>query len=813
MNHNYLYGFLYEISPAITIPVIVLIILILGYKGSPFWMWILFVLLILWGFAAPLWLLILTVIIAIIFLIAEIRRPLVSKPIMNLLSGIMPSISQTERIALEAGTTWIEDEYFSGKPNFKRILEEPYPELSKEEKDFLNGPVNEICRMTNDWEVYTNQDLSAEVWEYIKSQKFFGMVIPKEYGGLGFSASAMNAVVAKLASRSIPLSVDVMVPNSLGPAELLKHYGTQQQKDYYLPRLATGVEIPCFALTEPNAGSDATSISSKGEVFKGEDGKLYLKLNWNKRYITLAAISTVLGLAFQLEDPHNLLGKGTHPGITCALIPTNLEGVILGKRHNPLNTPFINSPTEGHNVIVSVDQIIGGPEQAGNGWKMLMETLAGGRGIFLPALNNGGGMLAARIAGAYALIRQQFGISIGRFEGIEEALAPIGAFAYIQDALSRFTCAALDTGNKPAVISAIAKYNSTELNRIAINHAMDICGGKGIILGADNVLGHAYMAVPIGITVEGANIVTRSLIIFGQGLIRCHPFVLEELNSIQNKDVKTFDMIFWSHVGMVIRNFFRSFLLSLSRGYLSPAPVSGATSNYYRKLSWASASFALLADVSLLSLGGMLKLKESISGRFADALSWLYLGTCVLRRFEAEGRKQEDLPFVHWCMQYALSQIQKSIDGILLNFPLTFMRWLFAPIALWSRINPFSSLPTDNFTNKIAVALQTPGAQRDALTHLIYLPKDEENETLCKLEHAFHLAAQTEQITRKIKDAIKTKRLPKKKVQELYHEALHAGIISAEEHELLTEAEHARAEAVKVNAFDLNEMPVQLPKK
>ena len=793
---------------------IIAVTLVLAYAGVPLWLWTLVTGVVLWGLAAPPWLWALFAVAAAIFNVRPVRRAIVTAPLMELLDrlGILPSIGETERVALEAGSTWIEGDFFSGKPDFRKILDEPYPELTEEERAFLEGPVEEVCRMTDDWEVRQREDLSPEVWQYLKEKGFFGMVIPEAYGGHGFSANGMNAVIAKLGSRSIPLAVTVMVPNSLGPAELLINYGTEEQKAYYLPRLARGEEIPCFALTEPNAGSDAASIDSTGEVFRGDDGDLYLRLNWEKRYITLAAISTTLGLAFRLQDPDDLLGNGQEPGITCALIPTDKQGVILGRRHDPLHTPFINSPTEGEDVVVSVDQIIGGPEQAGNGWRMLSETLAAGRGIFIPAMNTGGAQFVSRVAGAYAQVRQQFGLPIGRFEGVEALLAPIGGLTYLLDGLSRFTCGALDQGTKPAVISAIAKYHSSEFNRTIVNKAMDLQGGKGIILGPRNLLGNGYVAVPIAITVEGSNIVTRSLIIFGQGLIRSHPYAFKELTALEDGDVEAFDEAVWSHVGMMVRNSVRAALLSVSRGRLAGAPVTGVTAGYYRKLAWAAAAFAAAADLALMTLGGSLKIREKLSGRFADALSWLYLGTCALRKFEADGRRQEDLPFVRWSVEHALARVQESLEGICANFPVPVLGWLLShPVLWWLRLNPIGQEPSDALGKELADALQEPGGRRDRLTAGIFLPDEAlsgRDEPLAQLERAFVLAREGRPLYRKIRDAVKAGELPKARPKRLVDEALAANVITDEEYDVLKEAEAARMEAVRVDAFDLEEIPV-----
>lgn len=809
---QYFYGGFSDFT-GIAIAAAVVIFLALGFTGASLWFWTVFGAVFLWGFGAPAWLWIVFGVVAVLFNKTPIRQYLVSAPIMNLLKkmGFLPTISKTERIALEAGTVWVDGEIFSGKPNFKKILDESsYPDLTEEEKAFMEGPVEELCKMTNDWQIHQEGDLPLELWNYIKKERFFGMGIPKEYGGHGFSANAMNAITAKLGTRSVPLCVDVMVPNSLGPAELLVHYGTQEQKDHYLPKLATGEEIPCFALTEPNAGSDAASIASHGEVFKGEDGKLYMKLNWNKRYITLATISTLLGLAFQLRDPDNLLGKGKNPGITCALIPTNTPGVVLGKRHNPLGVPFINAPTEGHDVVVSVDQIIGGQEQAGNGWKMLMETLAGGRGIFLPAMGRGAGKMIGFASGSYAMVRQQFGTAIGRFEGIDEILARIGGIGYILEGLSRFTCGALDKGKKPAVISAIAKYWATEFNRTIVNDAMDMIGGAGIILGPKNLVGHGYISLPVGITVEGSNIVTRSLIIFGQGLIRCHPYAVKEMDAILNNDVKGFDNAFWGHIGMIFTTKIRSILLSLTRGWLAGSPVSGPTAKYYRRLSWASATFAFMSNIALTTLGGSLKLKEKLSGKFADVLSWQYLALCALKRYEAEGRKKEHLPAVKWACEYALAKIQEGFDGIFSNFPVPVIGAILrGPVSWWSRLNPVGTMPSDKLGHEMAKLLLYPGPYRDSLKEGNYVPSEGE-EPLAKLQQGYNLVQESKGVYGKIRKAVKAKKLKKAKPKALLNDALEAGIINQQEYDLVLKTEKVRNEIVQVDAFDLSEMPVNI---
>lgn len=803
------YGILYQLPTWATVGGSILLVFILGYRGAPLLLWSLFVAVLLWGFAAPVWLWIVAAIILLIFNIGFLRKNLITSPLMKMADaiGFLPSISSTQKIALESGTTWIEGEFLTGKPDFKRIRNEKYARLSDKEKEFINKQVEEVCSMQSDWELSQEKDLKSEVWEYLKKERFFGMVIPEKYGGRGFSAYGMNAVVAKLGSRSVSMSVDVMVPNSLGPAELLLAYGTEKQKDHYLPRLAKGEEIPCFALTEPEAGSDAAGLQSEGVVFADENGDLFIRLNWEKRYITLAAVSTILGLAFDLTDPDNLLGKGKHPGITCGLIPTDLPGVILGRRHNPLNTFFINSPTEGIDVVVSVDQIIGGPEQAGNGWRMLMETLAAGRGIFLPAMNTGGAKYASRVTSDFSVVRQQFGLPIGRFEAIEELLSPIGAYAYALDAISAFTCGGLDEGNKPAVVSAIVKYNSSEMNRQVINNAMDILGGVGIILGPKNLMGNGHMALPIGITVEGSNVVTRSLITFGQGLIRSHPYALEELTAMEEKDVKRFDKSLWAHIKMVVRNAFRATFLNLTRGYLS-GPIGKPTAKHYRRLNWISANFAFMSDMILGLLGGGLKKKEKLSGRYADIISWLYISACVLRKYEEDGFPKKDKIFVDWIMEYGLEKIQRSFEGIYRNIPVPVIGGFFKyPMYWWSRINPLSSGPSDKLGHKVAEAMQFDEETRKKLAEGIFIPKDQ-NDQLAIFERAYKLSIESQSIYKKIREATKKGLIPKERTKHLEQEALDAGAITQDEYNHLKELEKWREKSVAVDSFDLTELPV-----
>ncbi|MCO5143873.1 MAG: acyl-CoA dehydrogenase [Oligoflexia bacterium] len=783
----------------------------LGFLGAPIFLWTLgaAIILFLAGVGNAIW--IVFALIAVVANVRPIRALLISSVIMKIfkIMEFVPTISETERTAIEAGVVWVEGELFSGKPNFKKILAEPYPELSAEEKAFIDGPTEKLCEIIDDWRIWQDREIPNHVWDFMKKEKFLGMIIPKEYGGLGFSALCHSEVVKKVSSRSLPVGISVMVPNSLGPAELLVHYGTQAQKDKYLRRLANGEEMPCFALTEPGAGSDAGSLLSTGEIMKASDGSIQVKLNWEKRWITLAAISTVLGLAVRLRDPQNILGKGEDLGITCLLIPSNTPGVVLGKRHDPLGVPFYNCPTRGKDVIVPAEEcIIGGIEGgAGKGWKMLMECLGAGRGISLPAQSTGGAQLCAQLSSAHSAVRKQFGMPIGKFEGVEEHLARIAGSAYLLEASRRYTCGAIDKGIKPPVITAIAKYCSTEIMRKCVNDAMDILGGAGITRGPKNTLAHGYISIPIGITVEGANILTRTLMIFGQGALRAHPYAFAEVKALEENSLSGFDKAFWGHIGHVVRNLFRSIGLSLSRGRLSMAPSgAGPLAVYYKKLAWASASFAILADVAMGVLGGKLKQKEMLTGRFADALSWMYLASATLRRWDAEGRRKEDLPYAKYALEMALGNIQSSFDGIFSNFQIPGATWIFRAIfGQWSRLNRFSAGPSDAQAQKLARLIQTPCEQRTRVIDGIYLSKDPENDHRAQLEKALITVKSAEEIERKVKRAVREKKIAKIKGAKLFQEALAKGVINQAEFESLDKAEKLRWASIQVDEFTLEE--------
>ncbi|WP_347356588.1 acyl-CoA dehydrogenase [Bdellovibrio sp.] len=803
------YGMFLESYTGLWVLGSVVLLLFVGFFSSPLIVWAIALAAILAGFGAPVWLLAAYAVLAIIFLITPLRAALVTSGLLAFMKKMqfLPKISDTEKAALDAGAVWIEKDLFSGNPNFDNLLNEAYPQLTAEEQAFMDGPVNRLCAVLDHWKIHKDKDIPKEAWDIIKKEKFLGMIIPKEYGGLGFSALAHSEVIMKISSRSLSTAITVMVPNSLGPAELLAHYGTDEQKNRYLPRLATGEEIPCFGLTEPTAGSDAGSITSTGILFKGPDGKLQVKLNWNKRWITLAAISTTIGLAFRLRDPENLLGKGEDVGITCALIPSSTPGVVLGRRHDPLGIPFYNCPTQGKDVIVNAeDAIIGGVANAGKGWLMLMECLAAGRGISLPAQATGGTKLAARVVSAHSLVRRQFGMSIGRFEGVEEPLARIGAAAYQLEAMRRYCLGAIDKGIKPGVITAMQKYYATEMGRHVINDAMDIMGGAGISMGPRNVLAEIYIATPIGITVEGANILTRTLMIFGQGALRAHPFAYAEVKTAEAGDLKGFDKAFWGHIGHVVRNTCRAVLLSCSRGFLASTPnVHPQMKVYTRRLAWTSATFALLSDVAMGVLGGQLKAKQKITGRFADILANMYMATALLRRFEAEGRREEDLAFAHYNLKRCMANIQTGFDGIFDNLKIPGLRWFFKGwIGAWSRINSIGSQASDGWSHGIASAMLKEGGIRERLSDGIYLPTDR-NEAIGRLEHAFAVVNKAEAAEKKVKKAIREGVLPKKKVHLLLDEAREKNVISQDELKLIQEADAVRYDAILVDDFSQEE--------
>jgi acyl-CoA dehydrogenase len=795
---------------------VVAVILVFGYFGLPVLWWTIAAALLTWylsliagfGLVTNLVLAAVFILVAGVLNIPALRRAALSNRVLAIYRRILPDMSQTEKEAIDAGTVWWDGDLFSGNPDWDKLLATPAPRLTNEEQAFLDGPVEELCAMCNDWEItHERQDLPPHVWQFIKDKGFLGMIIPKQYGGLGFSALAHSAVVMKLSTRSSTAAISVMVPNSLGPGELLLHYGTGEQKNHYLPRLARGLEVPCFALTNPEAGSDAASIPDFGIVCRGIwQGKevLGMRVTWDKRYITLGPVATLLGLAFRLYDPEKLLGSKTDLGITCALVPTNTPGVNIGRRHLPLNAAFQNGPNSGKDVFMPLDWIIGGPEYAGKGWMMLMGCLAAGRAISLPTSSVGGVKALTRFTGAYARVRSQFRTPIGKLEGVEEALGRIAAHCYMMDATRIMTAGAVDAGEKPAVLSAIAKYHMTERARQCVNEGMDILGGKGICLGPNNWIGRGYQMAPIAITVEGANILTRTLIIFGQGAIRCHPYVLREMRAAKEmrgaQASREFDDAFTSHIGHVLRNAIRTFVYGVTHSAFAPVPRSASpeAKHYYRHLSRLSAAFAFLADMSMLAMGGALKRKEKISGRLGDVLSMMYLVSATLKRYEDQGRIKADLPLVRWAVRDALYRAQQAIDGILSNFPVkalaTLLRWTIFPLG-----TPFRP-PLDSRNHECARIALEPGAARDRLTSGMFIPKQESDATGI-LEAAFLATVACEPIDKKLREAVKSGIIEPRSGMNLPAVAEEKNIISREEHLLWQRKEALRKSVIKVDDF------------
>jgi acyl-CoA dehydrogenase len=729
----------------------------------------------------------------------NLRRDYFTKPIFKWAAGAMPPISETERDAIDAGTVWWDGELFTGNPDWSKLLAMPPARLREDEQAFMEGPVRDLCAMVDDWKIaWHDRDLPKEVWDFMREKKFFGMIIPKKYGGLGFSNTMHSEVVRTVSSTSVVAGVTVMVPNSLGPGELLLHFGTEKQRGHWLPRLADGREIPCFGLTSEDAGSDAAAMMDSGVVEYGEhEGErvLGIRLNFHKRYITLGPVATVMGLAFKLYDPENLLGGGKERGITLALLPTSTPGVTHGERHIPQFTHFQNGPLYGKDVFIPLDWVLGGREQVGEGWKMLMTALAAGRGISLPSQSAGSAAMCARATGAYARVRRQFNVPIGMFEGIREHLADLAANAYLIDAARRLTVAALDEGHRPSVISAIIKFHATDRMRRSVEKAMDIHGGKTIIDGPRNYMGGQYRSVPIGITVEGANILTRNLMIFGQGSIRSHPYMLKELLALSDEDktkgLDEFDRYFWKHAGHALKSAARSFVRGWSGGTISPAPRDAAMPHHWQHLSHYASAFALLSDISLLTLGGALKRREMLSARLGDILSELYLLGAVLKRYEDEGRHKEDKPIIDYIMIQGIERICSAFDGVLHNLPARWATWLVRFIAF-----PFGIAhrqPSDRLTNEVAETLMKQSAQRDRLTPGLYFGEGHREHALKDLEEAFRLVLEAEPIEKKMRDA---------EVQDP-EKALRRGVIGNAERDQLARVEAAVQRVVAVDAFPM----------
>ena len=740
--------------------------------GTGHWFWML----LLWiGFAG-----------LVAINMPNVRREKISAPLLRIYREILPPISETEREALEAGTVWWDGELFSGQPDWSKLTSMPAASLSAEEQAFLDGPTEELCRIIDDWQItHELADISPETWAFIKEHRFFAMIIPKEYGGLEFSPFAVASVLAKLSSRSVVVASTIGVPNSLGPAELLLHYGTREQQDRYLPGLASGEEIPCFALTGPRVGSDASSLPDTGIVCKGTwNGEeiIGIRLNWDKRYITLAPIATVVGLAFKLYDPDHLIGDCDEYGITAALIPADTDGVEIGRRHFPLNIPFQNGPTRGKDVFVPLDSIIGGPEMAGQGWRMLVEQLAAGRSIVLPANASGSAQAAVYGSGAYTRIRKQFNLPVSKFEGVGEALARMAARTYIINAAVAVTCTAIGRGEKPAVPSAILKYHCTEMGRMISNDAMDVQGGKGIILGPKNYLGRTYQATPIAITVEGANILTRSLIIYGQGAIRCHPFVLSEMEAATNEDhdqgLIDFDRSLFGHIGYAFSNAARSFVLAMTHAKLSPTPRTGSVARFYQHINRYSAAFALASDIAMLNLGGDLKRRESLSARLGDVFSSMYLASMVLKHFDNQGSPEADLPLVEWACRNLLYKAQEQLHGFLRNFP---NRFLAAGLrmTIFPRGRMYSA-PADELSWQIVDLITYPTESRERLCAGIYSTTEPGNP-LGLLQEALEAVEAATPLENKVRDARRAGVIESDNPLQIIEQAENAGVLTAEE--------------------------------
>ncbi len=742
---------------------------------------------------------------AVLLNASQLRQSLITEKLLAWFRRVLPPISDTEREAIDAGSVWWDGEIFRGQPDWDRLLDTSLPGLTPEEQDFLDGPTEELCQRLNDWQITQElNDLPTEIWDFLKQHRFFGMIIPKDYGGLGFSARAHSEVVMKISTRSLTAGVTVMVPNSLGPGELLLHYGTDEQKQHYLPRLATGEEIPCFALTSPYAGSDAGAIPDYGILCEQEyNGKktLGFRLTWEKRYITLAPVATVLGLAFRALDPQRLLGGEEDLGITCALIPTTTPGVEIGNRHYPLTCAFQNGPTRGKDVFVPVDWVIGGQERIGQGWMMLMNSLAAGRSISLPALSTGAAKLSCRYVGAYARVRNQFRLPIAKFEGVEEILGAMAGTTYRMDSARILTAGALDLGEKPSVLSGVLKYSLTEDMRVVINQAMDILGGRGICVGPHNFLGRVYEAIPISITVEGANILTRSLMVFGQGAIRSHPFVLREMEAAaddnQQRALHNFEALLGEHIRLSMSNAAKTLFMGLTYAALGPAPRGDSTAAYYRRLNRLHAAFAFLADVAMIRLGGGLKRKEKLSGRFADAFSHLYLAAATLKRFEDDGSPSQDRPLLEWALEDSLHKIESRLHDILRNLPSVWLRVLLRPVIL--PLGRREQGPSDQLSRAAAKLLQKPGESRDRLTQGAYWTGDPQ-DSLGLVEHTLRLVLQAEPLEHKLAQALNMK-INETNYEEALAQGLERNLIQAAQAETIRHAMEAVRQVIQVDEF------------
>ncbi|MHC6224691.1 acyl-CoA dehydrogenase [Pseudomonas sp. X10] len=741
-------------------------------------------------------------------LLPDLRIKLFTSPLFSWFKRTLPPMSQTEREAIDAGTVWWDGELFSGRPDWRTLLAYPAPKLTEEEQAFIDGPTEELCAMVSDWQIGQDLDLPPAAWAHIKQHGFFALIIPKEYGGKGFSAYAHSQVAMKLATRSGDLASTVMVPNSLGPAELLLHYGTDEQRNHYLPRLARGDEIPCFALTGPLAGSDAGAMPDTGIICKGPwqgEEVIGLRLNWEKRYITLGPVATLLGLAFKAYDPDHLLGEQEELGISLALIPTDTPGIEIGKRHLPLGAAFMNGPNSGKDVFIPLDFLIGGQAMLGKGWMMLMNCLSVGRSISLPAVGTGAAKYTSLVTGQYANIREQFNVPLAAFEGIQESLARIGGNAWLMDSARLLTAKAVDLGEKPSVLSAILKYHLTERGRECIQHAMDVHGGKGIIMGPNNYLGRNWQGAPIFITVEGANILSRNLMIFGQGAIRCHPFVLKEMALAGREDrdqaLREFDDLLMKHIMFAAGNASSTLIHGLGLGRLETVPGDALSQSYFRALNRQAAAFALLADLSMLLLGGTLKRRERLSARLGDVLSYLYLASAALKRYHDLGSPEHMQPLLRWAMEESLGQAEKALDRLLNNFPNRFVG-----CALRVLVFPLGRRhtgPSDELDAEVAGLIGRSKGD-PALEELLagcFRPSAE-GDPVATLQTANDLVAEIAPQARELQQAMRAGKLRIAAGEGPVEAAVRAGILQPAQARRLEEAEHHRRQVIEVDAFD-----------
>jgi len=742
--------------------------------------------------------------IAIVLNLTHLRKQLLSGPAFKVFKQVLPSMSTTEKEALEAGTTWWEGDLFSGKPDWNKLANYPAPALSEREQAFIDGPVEELCGMLDDWQFCQEYgDLPQDVLDFIHKHKFLGLIIPEEYGGLHFSAYAQTRILTKISAVNGMAAFYIAVPNSLGPGELLMKYGTDEQRQHYLPRLADGRDLPCFGLTSPRAGSDAGAIPDTGVVCEGTfEGKkvLGIKLNFDKRYITLAPVATVIGLAFRLFDPDKLIGDTEDYGITCALIPRHLDGITIGRRHFPVGTPFHNGPIQGEDVFIPLDYIIGGQEMVGQGWRMLVECLSVGRCITLPSISNSIGKHVMATTGAYTAIRRQFNSAIANFEGIQEALARIAGFSYIIDSAVSVTATSIDAGEKPSVPSAILKYHCTEMARTILNDGMDINAGKAVIQGPKNYIANLYLSFPVAITVEGANILTRSLIIFGQGAVRCHPYVLQEMEAANGDDADKFDSALFGHIGFAISNIVRAKTLAIVGRFLF-SNGDKFTQPYYAALERYSACFAVAADVAMLTMGGSLKFREMTSARLGDLLSSLYLASMVLKHYENQGSQQADQPMVEYALDHLLHEFETQYKRFASNLSVPIVGPLikFVAFPLGSRRRP----PNDKTIKAVAKIISRPGVARERAIKGVYAAAD---KPAGKMGDVMQMVFDCNDLGKKIREAVKEGKISDIVGFEQINEAEAAGVLTKEEADKVRNLDAARMEFVHVDDFAYNDI-------